>query len=50
MTTFEKFGTSFYIDGVLRQIADDDTIFCPVCHEPTLYWQIASSPCYTVNA
>lgn len=46
MTTFYLEGKSLFIDGKIRQIAEDDTIFCPVCHEPTLYWQVPWSPCY----
>lgn len=46
MTTFYLAGKSLYIDGQLRQIADDDCVYCPRCHEPTLYWQLPFSPCY----
>lgn len=46
MTTFHLDGRSLYIDGQLRQIASDDTIYCPKCHEPILYWQVPFSSCY----
>lgn len=46
MATFRLDGRSLYIDGKLRQIAEDDTIFCPKCHEPALYWQVPFSSCY----
>lgn len=44
--TFHLVECSLYIDGELRQIADDDTIYCPKCHEPILYWQVPFSTCY----
>jgi hypothetical protein len=46
MATFRLDGRSLYIDGQLRQIGEDDTIFCPKCHEPILYWQVPFSSCY----
>jgi hypothetical protein len=46
MTTFYLEGRSLYIDGKLRQIAEDDTIYCPKCHEPIFYWQVPFSSCY----
>lgn len=44
--TFLVNGRSMWIDGKLRQIGSDNTIFCPKCHEPILYWQIPFSVCY----
>lgn len=46
MATFRMEGRSLFIDGKLRQIAEDDTIYCPKCHEPILYWQVPFSTCY----
>ena len=46
MTTFLLDGRSLYISGKLRQISADDTVFCPVCHEEMLYWQLPWSSCY----
>lgn len=46
MTTFYLDGRSLYIDGQLRQIASDDTIYCPKCHEAVLYWQTPWTSCY----
>lgn len=36
----KKDGRSFYVNGILRQISKEDTIYCPVCGEEVLYWQI----------
>lgn len=47
--TFEMNGRSLVIDGKLHQIGEDDTIFCPVCHEPVLYWQVPFSSCYDLT-
>ena len=46
MARFRLEGRSLFIDGKLRQIAEDDTIFCPKCSEPILYWQVPFSTCY----
>lgn len=46
MATFRLDGRSLYINGQLRQIAEDDTVYCPKCSEPILYWQVPFSTCY----
>lgn len=34
--------TGVRVNGVFRQISNEDTIYCPECGEEILYWQTAA--------
>lgn len=46
MTTYLLEGRTLFIDGKPHQISDQDTVYCPECHQESFYWQVPWSSCY----